>query len=151
MKQKSKNKQRSFEMNGGYFINGVAYMDCRITGEPVANVSTEAVSVVCSRAFMAKVDKMFPEQNKPKRVSTGRPAGWHFMNEFVDKDGNVFHKGKEQKKLKGTLPSTKVQPVKRKKRRSKEEILLARNAEKKAALKKAVQKQKDFLNHKLGK
>ena len=90
-------------------------------------------------------------KEKPRRVSTGRPAGWHFMNEFVDKDGNVFHKGKEQKKLKGTLPSTKVQPVKRKKRRSKEEILLARNAEKKAALKKAVQKQKDFLNHKLGK
>ena len=150
MKQKSKNKQRSFEMNGGYFINGVAYMDCRITGEPVANVSTEAVSVVCSRAFMAKVDKMFPEQNKPKRVSTGRPAGWHFMNEFVDKDGNVFHKGKEQKKLKGTLPPTKVQPVKRKKRRSKEQILLDRQKEKKAALKKAVQKQKDFINHKFG-
>ena len=151
MKQKSKNKQRSFEMNGGYFINGVAYMDCRITGEPVANVSTEAVSVIGSRAFMAKVDKMFPEQNKPKRVSTGRPAGWHFMNEFVDKDGNVFHKGKEQPKLFGTLKPTKVKPPKKKaKRRSKQEILIARQAEKKAALKKAVQKQKDFINHKFG-
>ena len=37
-----------------------------------------------------------------KRVSTGRPC-WHFMNEYVDKDGNVFHKGKEQPELKGTL------------------------------------------------
>jgi len=138
----------TFEKNGGYFINGVAYMDCKVTGEPVANVSTEAKSVIGSRAVMGMVG--LPEE-KPKRVSTGRPAGWHFMNEFVDKDGNVFHKGKEQKKLKGTLSPTKVQPVKRKKRRSKEEILLARNAEKKAALKKAVQKQKDFLNHKLGK
>ena len=46
------------------------------------------------------------KQYKP----TGRPAGWHFMNEFVDKDGNVFHKGKEQPKLKGTLPPTKVKP-----------------------------------------
>ena len=72
------------------------------------------------------------------------------MNEFVDKDGNVFHKGKEQKKLKGTLPPTKVQPVKRKKRRSKEQILLDRQKEKKAAIKKAVQKQKDFINHKFG-
>jgi len=138
----------TFEKNGGYFIGGVAYMDCKVTGEPVANVSTEAKSVIGSRAVMGMVG--MPKE-KPRRVSTGRPAGWHFMNEFVDKDGNVFHKGKEQKKLKGTLPSTKVQPVKRKKRRSKEEILLARNAEKKAALKKAVQKQKDFLNHKLGK
>jgi hypothetical protein len=137
----------TFENNGGYFIDGVAYMDCKVTGEPVANVSEEAVSVIGSRAVMGMVG--MPDEPKQK-VSTGRPAGWHFMNEFVDKDGNVFHKGKEQKKLKGTLPPTKVQPVKRKKRRSKEEILLARNAEKKAALKKAVQKQKDFLNHKFG-
>tara|TARA_B110000196_G_C21089120_1_gene636632 strand:- start:1127 stop:1429 length:303 start_codon:yes stop_codon:yes gene_type:complete len=92
-----------------------------------------------------------PEEPK-RKVSSGRPAGWHFMNEFVDKDGNVFHKGKEQKKLKGTLPPTKVKPVVRKKikRRSKEEILLAREKEKRAALKKAVQKQKDFLNHQFG-
>ena len=138
----------TFEKNGGYFIDGVAYMDCKVTGEPVANVREEAVSVIGSRAVMGMVG--MPDEPKQK-VSTGRPAGWHFMNEFVDKDGNVFHKGKEQKKLKGTLPPTKVQPVKRKKRRSKEEILLARNAEKKAALKKAVQKQKDFINHQLGK
>ena len=138
----------TFEKNGGYFIDGVAYMDCKVTGEPVANVGEDAVSVIGSRAVMGMVG--MPDEPKQK-VSTGRPAGWHFMNEFVDKDGNVFHKGKEQKKLKGTLPPTKVQPVKRKKRRSKEEILLARNAEKKAALKKAVQKQKDFINHQLGK
>ena len=151
MKQKQpKDKQRSFEMNGGYFIDGVAYMDCKITGEPVKNVSTEATSVIGSRAFMARMDKMFPEQNKPKKVKTGRPSGWHFMNEFVDKDGNVFHKGKEQPKLKGTRPITVVKPKKKTKRRSQEEILLAREAEKKAALKKEFKKQKDFLNHKLG-
>ena len=90
MKQKQpKDKQRSFEMNGGYFIDGVPYMDCKITGEPVKNVGTEATSVIGSRAFMARMDKMFPE-NKPKRVKTGRPSGWHFMNEFVDKDGTCF-------------------------------------------------------------
>ena len=153
MKQKQpKDKQRSFEMNGGYFIDGVAYMDCKITGEPVKNVSTDATSVIGSRAFIARMDKMFPEQDKPKRVKTGRPAGWHWMAEFVDKDGTVYHKGKEQPKLKGTLPPTKVTPPKKKKtkRRTQEEILLARDAEKKAALKKEFKKQKDFLNHKLG-
>ena len=138
-----------FEKNGGYFIDGVAYMDCKITGEPVPNVSEEAVSVIGSRAVLGMVG--MPKE-KPQKVSTGRPAGWHFMNEFVDKDGNVFHKGVEQPKLKGTLPPTKVKPVKRKKikRRTKDEILIARQAEKKAALKKAVKKQKDFLNHKFG-
>ena len=34
MKQKQpKDKQRSFEMNGGYIIDGVPYMDCKITGK----------------------------------------------------------------------------------------------------------------------
>ena len=137
----------TFEKNGGYFIDGVAYMDCKITGEPVANVSTEAKSVIGSRAVMGMVG--IPKE-KPTRVSTGRPAGWHFMNEFVDKDGNVFHKGKLQPDLRGTLPPTKIVPKKKTKRRTKEEILIARDKEKKAALKKAHKKQKDFLNHKFG-
>ena len=125
------NKQRRFEMNGGYIIDGVPYMDCKITGDPVRNVSMEATSVIGSRAFIARMEKMFPSENKPKRVRTGRPSGWHFMKEFVDKDGNVFHKGKEQPDLKGTLPPTKIKPKKKAKRRSKEEILLARHEKKK--------------------
>ena len=140
--------KNTFEDNGGYFIDGVAYMDCKITGEPVPNVSEEAVSVIGSRAVLGMVG--MPKE-KPQKVSTGRPAGWHFMNEFVDKDGNVFHKCVEQPKLFGTLKPTKVKPPKKKaKRRSKQEILIARQAEKKLALKKAVQKQKNFLNHKFG-
>ena len=141
MKQKQpENKERRFEMNGGYFIDGIPYMDCKITGDPVRNVSVEATSVIGSRALMARMDKMFPEENKPKRVKTGRPSGWHFMNEFVDKDGNVFHKGKEQPDLKGTLPPTKVKPKKKVKRRSKEEMLLARHEKKKKVLKRAKKK-----------
>ena len=138
MKQKQKqNNERSFEMNGGYFIDGVPYMDCKITGDPVRNVSVEATSVIGSRAVTARMHKMFPEENKPTRVKTGRPAGWHFMSEFVDKDGNVFHKGKEQPDLKGTLPPTKIKPKKKVNRRTKEEILLARHEKKKKVLKKA--------------
>ncbi len=140
-------KKSTFEKNGGYFVNGVAHMDCKITGEPVANVSTDIVSVIGSKAVQGRVG--IPKE-KTTRVKSGRPAGWHFMNEFVDKDGNVFYKGVEQPKLKGTLSPTKIKPAKKTKRRTKEEILLARNAEKKAALKKAVQKQKDFINHKFG-
>ena len=124
-------------MNGGYYIDGIPYMDCKITGEPVRNVGTEATSVIGSKAVMARINKLFPDQDKPRRVKTGRPAGWHWMNEFVDKDGNVFHKGKEQPDLKGTLPPTKVKPKKKVKRRSKEEMLLARHEKKKKVLKKA--------------
>ena len=143
--------KKTFEDNGGYFIDGVAYMDCKITGQPVKNVSTDATSVIGDKALMGSMYKMFPEDmektTKPAYKPTGRPAGWHWMAEFVDKDGNVFHKGVEQPKLKGTLPPTKVKPVKKKKtkRRTKEQILLDRHNEKKAELKKAIKKQKDFL------
>ena len=65
------------------------------------------------------MDEFFAKQ----RVSTGRPAGWHFMNEFVDKDGNVFHKGKEQPELKGTLEPTIVKPRKKKKKLSADQKL----------------------------
>ena len=146
-------KQSQFEKNGGYFIDGVAYMDCKITGEPVKNVSTECKEVIGSRALTGLLHKKFPEQSKPSYVPTGRPAGWHWMKEFVDKDGNVFHRGKEMPKLKGTLKPTKVIPPKKRKtkRRTKEQMLVARHKEKKAELKKALQKQKDFLNHNINK
>ena len=137
----------TFEKNGGYFIGGVAYMDCKITGEPVANVSTEAVSVIGSKAVMSRVG--IPKE-KPRREPTGRPAGWHFMKEYVDKWGNVFHKGIEQPDLKGTRPITLSKEKKKILRRTKEQILIARDKEKKAALRKAHKKQKDFLNHKFG-
>ena len=146
MKQtQPENKERRFEMNGGYFIDGVPYMDCKITGDPVRNVVVEATSVIGSRALTVRMNRMFPEQSKPTRVKTGRPSGWHFMNEFVDKDGNVFHKGKEQPDLKGTLPPTKVKPKKKVKRRSKEEMLLARHEKKKKVLKKAKKKLNDKI------
>lgn len=143
-----------FEDNGGYYIDGVPYMDCKITGDPVKNVSTDAKEVIGDRALMSNMYKMFPETfevaNKTSYKPTGRPSGWHFMNEFVDKDGNVFHKGVEQPKLKGTLPPTKVKkPKKKAKRRTKDEILVAKYNEKKKVLKKELQKQKDFLNHKI--
>jgi len=146
MKQKQpENKERRFEMNGGYLIDGVPYMDCKITGDPVRNVGVEATSVIGSRALTARMNRMFPEQSKPTRVKTGRPSGWHFMNEFVDKDGTVFHKGKEQPDLKGTLPPTKIKPKKKAKRRTKEEILLARHEKKKKVLKKAKKKLNDKI------
>ena len=51
-----------------------------------------------------------------KYTPTGRPKGWQWMNEFVDKDGSVYFKGKEQVELKGTLDPTVIKPKKQKKR-----------------------------------
>ncbi len=131
-----------------YKDKGVRYMKCQ-SGCCYISVADNTIAVRCSREVNAVLAKMFPEENKPKRIRTGRPSGWHFMNEFVDKDGTVFHKGKEMPELKGTRPITIVKAKKKTKRRTQEEILLAREVEKKAALKKELQKQKDFLNHKM--
>lgn len=130
-----------------YEEKGVRYMMCQC-GEYVS-VGDNATGVKCSNEVNRNMMTMFPElhEEKTRTKSTGRPVGWHFMKEFVDKDGNVFHKGKEQPKLFGTLKSTKVQPKKKTKRRTAEQILIdihkkkkvliARHKKKKAALKKA--------------
>ena len=131
----------------GYYVNGKRTILCERCGREVIGVDDKTVSAVCSKC----ISRSIPIEKPITYTPTGRPAGWHWMTEFVDKDGNVFHKGKEQPKLKGTLKPTKVKPPKKTKRRTREQILLARNKEKKAALKIAVKKQKDFLNHNINK
>jgi phage FluMu protein Com len=131
-------------------LNSYQSIPCHKCGRLVNNVGENAIKVTCSYCVLSLVGFPKDSQNKTYKP-TGRPAGWHFMSEFVDKDGNVFHKGKEQPKLKGTLPPTKIKPVKKKtKRRTQQQILLDRDKEKKAALKKAAKKQQNFLNHKFG-
>ena len=134
-----------------YTEGSIRYMSCMTCGHYVV-VGESATGVKCSNCVIKIMMNEYPYEEPKSYIPTGRPAGWHWMNEFVDKDGNVFHKGKEQPKLKGTLKPTKVKPPKKKtKRRTKQEILVARHKEKKKALKKAIQKQKDFLNHNIDK
>ena len=136
------------KLDNSYMIGNVRYVCCTRCGREIKDVGEDTVSATCSFCLV----RMIPvEESKSTYKPTGRPTGWHWMTEFVDKDGNVFHKGKEQPKLKGTLKPTKVKPPKKKtKRRTKEQILIDRHNKKKVALKKAVKKQKDFINHKFG-
>ena len=105
--------------------DGQRWMICKSCQSEYCRVDDNAISITCSSCVQRKclatmpMDKFF-KSVKPK---TGRPAGWHFMNEFVDKDGNVFYKGEEQPDLKGTLPPTKVKPRKKKKKLSADQKL----------------------------
>ena len=113
------------------------WMICKVCQSVYVKVDEDAIAVTCSNCVQRKclatmpMDKFF-KSVKPK---TGRPAGWHFMNEFVDKDGNVFHKGKEQPELKGTLPPTKVKPPKKRKKLTADQKLFKKVAEHKKRLK----------------
>lgn len=133
-----------------YTEGSIRYMSCMTCGHYTV-VGDSATGVRCSNCVMKTMMNQYPQEESKSYKPTGRPAGWHWMNEFVDVDGNVFHKGKEQPKLKGTLKPTVVKPRKKTKRRTRNQILLGIDAERKSELKKAVQKQKDFLNHNIDK
>ena len=103
--------------------DGHKWMQCKFCCE-YQKVENRVGYITCSKCVtmidMIKYPKSFQtKQYKP----TGRPAGWHWMAEFVDKEGNVFHKGKEHPELKGTLKPTKVKPRKKKKKLSPDEKL----------------------------
>ena len=108
--------------------DGQRWMICKHCQSEYVRVDEGTAAITCSSCTMKKalVLKPIDEFFAKKKVSTGRPAGWHFMNEFVDKDGNVFHKGKEQPELKGTLKPTKVKPRKKKKKLTADEKLYKR-------------------------
>ena len=134
-----------------YMEGHIRYMICKVCGR-YESVGDEAVAVKCGKCTHMSMVANYPDEDKSYKP-TGRPVGWHWMTEFVDKEGNVFHRGKEQPKLKGTLPPTKVKPPKKRKvkRRTRDEVLVAHYKKKKSDLKKAVKKQKDFLNHNIKK
>ena len=117
--------------------DGQRWMICKHCQSEYVQVDENTAAITCSQCVIKKtlalkpMDEFFGKQ----KVSTGRPAGWHFMNEFVDKDGNVFHKGKEQPKLKGTLKPTKVKPPKKRKKLTADEKLFKKAADYKKRLK----------------
>ena len=91
---------------------GSKYWTGKLCNRYQKGVGSEAPAVVCWRCT---ADLCGPPEINYGYKSTGRPRGWQFMKEFVDKDGTVFHKGKEQPTLKGTLPPTKISKTSKKK------------------------------------
>ena len=118
MSAKDKIKRHSFVDE-----DGQRWLQCKHCYD-YKKVEPEIGVITCGNCVV-KIDLIkFPDTAiKRQKPKTGRPAGWHFMNEFVDKDGNVFHKGKEQPELKGTLEPTKVKPRKKKKKLTEDEKL----------------------------
>ena len=120
MAKKQQQKWMSFHEDGK------RYMQCKVCQSEYVQTGEDAVAVTCSTCVTRiTTSQMTLEDFYPsmKIKKTGRPPGWHFMKEYVDKDGNVFHKGKEQPELKGTLKPTKVKPRKKKKKLTADEKL----------------------------
>lgn len=86
------------------------YFNGRICYEEVL-VDDNAKSVLCWKCTASMLPA--PEEKKP----SGYPRGWKFMNEFVDKDGNVYHKGELQPDLFGKLPPTEIKESKKERKK----------------------------------
>jgi len=128
-------------------------------------VSETASGGVCSKCTQRRCLALMSESERDRLFNSGarkssgvtRPRGWKWMKEFVDAKGNVYHKGVEQPKLKGTRPVTDIVAIKAKQKANKEKRRVAENkkllkiAKEKKELKKAIEAQKDFLDHKAGK
>ena len=82
-------------------------MECSTCGSFVDNIGFEATAAVCYRCLTVRTINLW-NPNETVKSKPSRPKGWHWMKEFVDKDGTVFHKGKEVPELKGTLSPTKI-------------------------------------------
>ena len=119
-----------------FYEDGKKYLQCWKCLKHT-RVDDDCGKVTCGRCVVmidiAKFPDTLPKHSVKKK--TGRPPGWHFMNEYVDKDGNVFHKGKEQPELKGTLKPTKVKPPKKRKKLTADQKLFKKAADWKKRMK----------------
>ena len=137
-----------------YIEGGERYMMCRnsIEGGKYwkgnlcghwSKVNIDTTATLCHRCVNRVTE---PPVFTTRYTPTGRPKGWQWMNEFVDKDGSVYFKGKEQVELKGTLDPTVIKPKKqtkrvtKKKRESQNRELMAEIYKLKKQLKKATLK-----------
>lgn len=126
-------------------------------------VDEEVVAVKCAicTCKLAPLEKRLTQSKK----KSDKPAGWRFMAEFVDKDGNVFHFGEEKPELKGTKEPSDVEKIreeqkkKRKENKSKKELrakmkeerLVKQYAKKMKVKKKEEVKKQEELDKKLDK
>jgi hypothetical protein len=107
-----------------YKRDGITYMECKRCSTEYTPVSDDMINAVtCSRCVILRtlalkpIEEFYP--NLKLKSKKRKPPGWHFMAEFVDKDGTVYHRGVEQPDLKGSLKPTKVKVITKKKKKKK--------------------------------
>ena len=136
-------------------------LPCRGCGEDtqVESGCIEVLCGLCACKAAGPTDNMIrAEARKQAKLEgdSGRPRGWHLAAEWVDKDGNVFHKGVEVPELKGTKPPTPIETKpkltkaerrkRREERKAKKEAKLAKRYTEVKKEKKLQDKSETFFN-----
>lgn len=112
---KSKTKDKQYPV---YHRGGKLYMECcnsslsskftngRVCNNLVEIRDNDVRSVLCWKCLAEKI----PMPVIKHEVDSDKfPRGWALKREFVDADGNVYHKGVLKPELKNTLPPTKIE------------------------------------------
>lgn len=97
------------------------FMECKRCGQ-MSKCGEDTQSTTCSDCVAELVGPV----ETSSYVKSDKPRGWTLMKEFVDKDGNVYHKGVEVPELKGSINPTEKQERKKSERmtkREKEELI----------------------------
>ena len=77
-------RKKKIEMHS-YKEGSIRYLACQICGHYEV-VGDETTAVKCSRCVSMIMMNKYPYEEPKSYKPTGRPAGWHWMTEFVDKD-----------------------------------------------------------------
>jgi hypothetical protein len=136
MRRRKKSSFTSDQLSKKNFMS----LKCSKCSNIVEKVDPQVESVLCWECTI----KTVPYEEKAIPKKTGFPPGWKIFPVYVHKNGDVYHRGKIQPELKGTLPITEV---KQRKRRTKKELDAAKE---KKLLKKynSIQKRKNGRRNK---
>lgn len=85
-------------------VRGYKEVACLRCQKNTVKIDANSRSGICWECVNKMIDP--PKMSKPK---SNKPRGWAFMKEYVDADGNVFHKGIEMPKLKGKRKPTVIE------------------------------------------
>jgi hypothetical protein len=80
----------------------------------------------CVQRMAGPPEALLKAKKKEESNKIKRHRGWKFMKEYVDSEGNVFFRGEEQTKLKGTKEPTVVIPKEKKSAFEKEQDRVAK-------------------------
>ena len=74
------------------------FMECKRCGQ-MSRCGEDTQATTCSDCVAELVGPV----ETSTYIKSDKPRGWTLMKEFVDKDGNVYHKGIEVPELKGSI------------------------------------------------
>lgn len=100
-------------------VSGGKYWTGRHCYNEVA-VDEKTEVVLCSSC----VARLLGPPDEKEKTKIKKPRGWQFRSKFVDSEGNVFFKGKEQPDLKGKFKPTKFDDTQTRKKVKKKKVIV---------------------------